>query len=102
MSSIFSTSDLKVNGFEIVSLKFSLLPSIALSVAGWLIKKKLQKEESHTIQLHNPTDHGTTGQLLNNGDTEEQSTEEQQHFLAWMSTLWKHVMIYSVYAIYFL
>ena len=83
MSSIFSTShDLKVNGFEIVSLKFSLLPSIALSVAGWLIKKKLQKEEIHTIQLHNPTDHGTTGQLLKNGDTDEQSTEEQQHFLA--------------------
>lgn len=84
MSSLFSNSNyyLKVKGFDIVSLKFSLLPSVVLSVAGWLIKKKLLKEDNHTIQLPHSTHHGATGQLFNNGDTEEQSLEEQQHFLA--------------------
>ena len=40
-----------VKGFEAVSLKFSLLPSIALSVAGWLIRAKLLKEDSPSNRL---------------------------------------------------
>ena len=47
-------TNLKVSGFEVVSLKFSLLPSLALSVAGWLILKKFLKKDGH-IQSNRPT-----------------------------------------------
>ena len=78
-------TNLKVSGFETVSLKFSLLPSLALSVAGWLIRKKLLKKDSHTVQLAHLTDHGATGLSSSDGrreDEHEQSPEDQQYLLA--------------------
>lgn len=75
-------SYLKVKGFETVPLKFSLLPSLVLSVAGWFIRKKLLKEDSHAVQPIHPTDYGATGHSLNDGGSVEKSQEEQQHLLA--------------------
>ena len=78
-------TNLKVSGFDVVSLKFSLLPSLALSVAGWLIRKKLLKKDSHTVQLAHLTDHGATGLSSSDGrreDEHEQSPEDQQYLLA--------------------
>ena len=79
MSPLFSY----IKGFETVSLKFSVLPSIALSVAGWLIRRKLLKEDSHRVQSAHPTEHTSTGHSLNaEREDEEQSSEEQQYLLA--------------------
>ena len=76
---------LKVSGFEAVSLKFSLLPSLALSVAGWLIRKKLLNKDSHKVQPAHLTHNGATGHHSNDGRMEdelEQSLEDQQYLLA--------------------
>ena len=78
-------TNLKVSGFEAVFLKFSLFPSIALSVAGWLIKKKLLNKDSHKVQPAHLTDHGATGLSSSDGrreDEHEQSPEDQQCLLA--------------------
>jgi len=63
-------TNLKVSRFEAVSLKFSLLPSIALSVAGWLIKKKILNKDSHRVQPTHLTDNGATGHPSNDDRTE--------------------------------
>ena len=75
----------KVKGFEFVSLKFSLVPSLTLTVAGWFIRKKLLTVDSNSVQPAQLTDHGATGNTLKDREMEgeeEQSPEENQHLLA--------------------
>ena len=72
----------KVTGFEAVSLKFSLVPSLALSVAGWLIRKKLLKKDGHVVQSADLTDRRGTGHSLNDGERLNESSEEEEHLSA--------------------
>ena len=67
----------------VIGFLTTLIPSLGLSAAGWLIKKKLQSEvQSHQQAL----DYGATGQALNDGRREDgensEDTEEQRHLLA--------------------
>ena len=67
----------------VVGFATSLIPSLGLSAAGWLIKKKLQSEVQSRQQA---SDYGATGQSLNDGGREDrensEDTEEQRHLLA--------------------
>ena len=72
----------KVTGFEAVSLKFSLVPSLALSVAGWLIRKKLLKKDGHVVQSADLTDRRGTGHSLNDRERLNESSEEEEHLSA--------------------
>ena len=60
----------------------SLIPSLGLSAAGWLIKKKLSEAQPN----QQASDYGATGQSLNDGRREDgensEDTEEQRHLLA--------------------
>ena len=78
MTQLFSY--LKVKGFETVSLRFSVFPSLALSLAGWFIRKKLLKEDIHAQPAH-LTDNGATGHSLNDGGRGRKGLEAQQHLL---------------------
>ena len=67
----------------VIGFLTTLIPSLGLSAAGWLIKKKLQSE----VQSHQQaSDYGATGQSLNDGGREDkensEDTEEQKHLLA--------------------
>jgi len=72
----------EVTGFEAVSLNFSLVSSLALSVAGWLIRKKLLKEDGHAVQSADHTDRRETGHSLNDGERLNESSEEEEHLSA--------------------
>ena len=79
---ILNHGKVRVKGVEAVSLKFSLLPTLALSAAGWFIKKKLLKGKRNTHQPTHPTDYGATkndGERVNESQDEE---EEEEHILA--------------------
>ena len=60
-----------VTGLGAVSLKFSVLPSVGMSLAGWLIRKNLLKEGTTSTSGADP--------FINDGTRPE---EEQQHLLA--------------------
>ena len=74
-------SSLKPKG--VVGFATTLIPSLGLSAAGWLIKKKLQSEAQPNQQA---SGYGATGQSLNDGGREDgensEDTEEQKHLLA--------------------
>ena len=60
----------------------TLIPSLGLSAAGWLIKKKLQSEVQSRQQA---SGYGATGQSLNDGREDRENSEdkeEQKHLLA--------------------
>ena len=75
-----------VIGRGAVSLKFSVLPSLGMSVAGWLIRKKLLKEAHHEVEILQPTTSSSGADTSINDGTRleevEQSPGEQQHLLA--------------------
>ena len=73
-------SGLNVKGPGIVSLKFSLLPSLSLSVAGWLIRKKLLKQDSNKVQQDNSANYGATARGYSLSD-DVQGPEEEQTLL---------------------
>jgi len=72
LASFDQYAKVNVKGVEAVSLKFSLLPTLALSVAGWFIKKKLLKGKSNTHQPAHPMDYGATDRSLNDGERESE------------------------------
>ena len=67
----------------VIGFLTTLIPSLGLSAAGWLIKKKLQSEVQPNQQ---GSGYGATGQSLNDGGREDreksEDTEEQKHLLA--------------------
>ena len=75
-----------VVGLGAVSLKFSVLPSLGMSVAGWLIRKKLLKEAHHEVEIPRLTTSSSGADTSVNDGTRleevEQSPGEQQHLLA--------------------
>ena len=68
------------------SLKFSVLPSLGMSVAGWLIRKKLLKEAHHEVEIPRLTTSSSGADTSVNDGTRleeaRQSPGEQQHLLA--------------------
>ena len=75
-----------VIGFGAISLKFSVLPSLGVSVAGWLIRKKLLKEAHQEVEIPRLTTSSSGADTSVNDGTRleeaEQSPGEQQHLLA--------------------